>query len=134
MNPKKIIASILLLLITVCIVTVRHQTTTGDSGSAWGDLSRAGLFTVMTIIPAFISERLLRKIREILPNHRTAHHLDGSITITSKERQRALLQYQEITTAQKALEHERDRRRAIYDQAYRQAKARLGQPTISDNT
>ena len=124
MSAKRVIYIALLVLVAACIITVRIETTTAPEASTLTRLSRAGLYAVLVLIPALISERLLRKIRAIAPDQRTANYLHTDVRVREATRQRARQAYQEIITAQEDWQHEADRRRALYQEVYEQEKAR----------
>jgi hypothetical protein len=119
MTPRKILALVALVGIVPAIAIIRLQMTPNAGGTA-ASLSSIALFVTMVIIPAFISEHLWRKLQGWIPEHRTANYYTATAVATTKTRQRALLQYKEITTGEADYKHHKERLLALYEQAYRE--------------
>ena len=126
MTPRKVLAIAGLILIVPMIGIIRAQMNP-PGGNTFENWSRIGIATLLVIVPAVISGKLWQPLPAWLADHRTANYYTGTAVSTKKTRQRALVQYKEITARETDAKHERERLIAIYEQAYREGlNAQLG--------
>ena len=131
-NRLMSIAALLALCLLVTALTlVRVEENAGDDGSKAIDYAAGVIMLAITVGPALMAEHVLRLLAPALPVMRRILRLRTRLSRAQRQQKSATRFVSRVADRRQAWQSEAARRRAIYDRAYRAARAELGDASVS---
>jgi hypothetical protein len=112
--------------LVTALTAVRVGDNAGDDNARRIDFAEALIMMAVTIGPAVMAEHVLRLLAPALPVVRRIARFRNRLRSASRQQQSANRFVERLSIRREAWQRESARRRAIYDVAYRAARAELG--------
>jgi hypothetical protein len=129
------IGAILALGALISAVTlIRVDESGGEEGSKAVDFATAIIMMAVTVGPAVMAEHVLRQLGPIMPALRRVLRLRGRLNAAVLQQKRANRFVAKLADKREAWQNESARLRALYDIAYRAARAELGDQSAKSSS
>ena len=129
------IGAILALGALISAVTlIRVDESGGEEGSKAVDFATAIIMMAVTVGPAVMAEHVLRQVGPIMPALRRVLRLRGRLNAAVLQQKRANRFVAKLADKREAWQNESARLRALYDIAYRAARAELGDQSAKSSS
>jgi len=120
--------------LVAALTAVRVNDNAGDDSSSRIDFAEALIMMAVTIGPAVMAEHVLRLLAPALPVMRRIGRLRSRLGTATGEKKSANRFAERLSIRREAWQRESARRRAMYDVAYRAARAELGDASASSGS
>jgi hypothetical protein len=108
------------------LTLIRVDENAGDDGSKAVDFATAIIMMAVTVGPAVMAEHVLRQLGPVMPTVRRALRMRGRLSAALRQQKSANLFVAKVADRRERWQNEASRRRALYNIAYRAARAELG--------
>jgi|GEM_PF-880072 len=120
--------------LVAALTAVRVNDNAGDDSSSRIDFAEALIMMAVTIGPAVMAEHVLRLLAPALPVLRRIARFRNRLTSAIRQRKSANRFVERLSIRREDWQRESARRRAMYDVAYRAARAELGDASASSGS